>query len=201
MRALSVILAVLAASVVLRAEVTLAHGPCNCLYPIVGQPGTEVIVASAGRVLRPRTNLPAYKVIFNPPPSAYGTAGSYSGYASAYQPEARTTTVFSRSDKRPVRGARFSIPRAARPGLYLVMIFDGSEGGQHYTWDYFHVLGDASASPSTVSEPPQPQDTQLQDSDSDLVPALFGAGLAALAIVIVGWGWRRFRPTRRSETD
>jgi hypothetical protein len=29
------------------------------------------------------------------------------------------------------------------PGLYMILIYDGSEGGAHYTWDYFHLLGPA----------------------------------------------------------
>jgi hypothetical protein len=30
-----------------------------------------------------------------------------------------------------------------QPGVYLVLIFDGSELGQHTTWAYYHVLGSA----------------------------------------------------------
>ncbi len=176
------------AAFTLSAEVTVAHGPCDCLFPVVGQPGASVTVASGGRVLKRRLNWPAYKVIFNPRPSAFGTSGSDSGYASAYQAEAPTTKVFSRSYKHPVRGARFRVPRSARSGLYLVMIFDGSEGGQHYTWDYFHVLG---PSPQSSSEP-----GPIREGDSDIVPALLGAGLATLAIGVLGWSWRRFRRVR-----
>jgi LPXTG-motif cell wall-anchored protein len=32
------------------------------------------------------------------------------------------------------------------PGRYLIALFDGSEGGTHYTWDHLTVLGgDADA--------------------------------------------------------
>jgi hypothetical protein len=38
----------------------------------------------------------------------------------------------------PVRNARLRVPDVAA-GNYLVATFDGSEGGAHYTWDYFRV--------------------------------------------------------------
>jgi hypothetical protein len=70
---------------------------------------------------------------------------SSTGYASAYQPAASTTTVMSRPVDDPVRRASFRVPEVP-PGVYLVLIFDGSEGGSHTTWDYFHVLGVAPTS-------------------------------------------------------
>lgn len=39
----------------------------------------------------------------------------------------------------PLRGpVEFRVP-VAPPGRYLVSIYDGSEGGSHYTWEYFRV--------------------------------------------------------------
>jgi hypothetical protein len=35
-------------------------------------------------------------------------------------------------------GFSFRVPKA-RPGRYLVIVFDGSEAGQHYTWDFVRV--------------------------------------------------------------
>jgi len=39
---------------------------------------------------------------------------------------------------RPARGVRFRVPDTGA-GTYLVATFDGSEGGFHYTWDFFRV--------------------------------------------------------------
>ena len=39
----------------------------------------------------------------------------------------------------PLRGpVEFRVP-VAPPGRYLVSIYDGGEGGSHYTWEYFRV--------------------------------------------------------------
>jgi hypothetical protein len=115
------LLALLAALALLAfsAGVAEAHGPCDCLFPVVGEPGASVNVASGGRVLRRRLNWPAYKVIFNPKPSAYGEAGSTSGYASAYQEEARTVTVFSRSRKHPGSGSTVPCATFGKTGALL----------------------------------------------------------------------------------
>ena len=49
-----------------------------------------------------------------------------------------------------------------------------ARGGQHYTWDHFHVLGPA---------PPQSNETEpAAEGGSDIVPALLGAGAAALVV-------------------
>jgi hypothetical protein len=116
-----------------------AHGPCNCSFPQLGDPGARVTTRS-----------PAYKIVFNPRPTDYVTEMKSAGYASAYQPGAPTATVMSRPVDDPVRRASFRVPEVP-PGVYLVLIYDGSEGGTHSTWDYFHVLGAAPA-PRTASD-------------------------------------------------
>lgn len=108
----------------------MAHGPCGCSFPEVGESGTKV-----------RARTPAYKVVFNPRRSDYTLPPD--GLVSAHRPDVPTTTVLSRPRRDPVRRAIFRVPDAAPPGVYLVLIFDGSEGGVHYTWDYFHVAGPA----------------------------------------------------------
>ncbi len=146
-----------------------AHGPCNCSFPQVGDPGARV-----------RTRSPAYKIVFNPRPTDYGTEANSTGYASAYQPAAPTTTVMSRPVDDPVRRASFRVP-AVPPGVYLVLIFDGSEGGTHSTWDYFHVLGAAPArrSASGRGEP-------ASATESGISPALLVLGV--LGGLILGAG-------------
>ena len=84
---------------------------------------------------------------------------------------------------RPVKRAVFRIPEDLRPGLYLMLIYDGSEGGQHYTWDYFHVLGRQQALSSLERE----------GDGSDvvaIVAALVGAGVGALGL-LAAWFYRR----------
>jgi hypothetical protein len=74
-------------------------------------------------------------------------------------------------------------------GLYMLLIYDGSEGGQHYTWDYFHVLG------------PEPATSAPSNDDEGVDPLVLGFGLAGAAIGVLGlvaaFLYRR-RLTRRS---
>ena len=126
----SAALAATGALVLLPAGAARAHGPCNCSSPALGAPGTTVTART-----------PAYKVIFNPRPADLGIAPRH--LASAFVPEVTSPTLLSRPVREPLRGARFRIPASAPPGVYLVLIFDGEEGGAHNTWDLFHVIGPA----------------------------------------------------------
>ena len=112
----------------LPAQAAQGHGPCQCSFPEVGEAGTKVKTRSA-----------AYKVIINPRAEDFLIGPS--GIESAYRPEAPRKVLLSRPKTRPLRGPSVRVPAAMPPGLYLILIFDGSEGGVHYTWDYFHVLG------------------------------------------------------------
>ncbi len=105
-----------------------AHGPCGCTFPALGAAGTRVTAGTT-----------AIKVIFNPRRSDLGLAPRH--LASAYAPDVPTTTLLSRPMRDPLPRARFRIPGAIPPGVYLVLIFDGGEGGSHNTWDLFHVTG------------------------------------------------------------
>jgi hypothetical protein len=155
----------------------MAHGPCNCSFPQVGQPGAKVTV---------RTQ--AYRIIFNPTPRNYGPAMRDTGYASAYQPEAPTRTLLSRAVQSPARRASYRVP-AVPPGVYLVLIFDGSEGGSHSTWDYFHVLGAAPSAaepPAAVERPGAGSSSEGTSDDGDL--ALPSLAASVLAGVVIGAG-------------
>jgi hypothetical protein len=115
----------------------LAHGPCGCLDPVLTRPGGNVrIVGSDGRQAGGR-GWPAYRVIFNPRRTDLGIAPSY--LTSAYRADGPTRTILSRPRRRPTRKGRFRVPTDAPAGLYMVLIFDGGEGGAHNTWDYLHV--------------------------------------------------------------
>ena len=107
-----------------------AHGPCVCTEPQIALPGDELVSTNA------------YLVVWNPRREWFvGGAGSRS-LASAHRQDAPSRVVMLRDrppyPRRP-RRARFRVPRDTPPGLYLVLIFDGSEGGAHATWDYVHV--------------------------------------------------------------
>lgn len=93
---------------------------------------------------------PAYRVVFNPRPEELGIAPGH--LASAYLPDASTATVLERPRTAPTRRARFRVPADAPPGLHLVLVFDGEEGGAHNTWEYLHVIDlERAASPSATA--------------------------------------------------
>jgi hypothetical protein len=108
--------------------VALAHGPCRCLEPASGPPGTEV-----------RADYPIYKVIFNPD-RADLTIGPESLWRR-HRPGPPVTVyrqTWRYSRRPPNQGGTFTIPRAA-PGRYLVALYDGGESGMHYSWETFTV--------------------------------------------------------------
>jgi hypothetical protein len=117
---------------------------------------------------------PAYKIVFNPRPADYGTESAATGYASAYRPGSPTSTVLSRPVRRPVRRASYRVPDVP-PGVYLVLIFDGSEGGTHTTWDYFHVLGPAPVARSAAAAR---RDVGAEDDDG-IPPGVLAGGILA----------------------
>jgi hypothetical protein len=116
------------------APTAAAHGPCGCLDPAAAPAGVEVRVGGGLHGAR----LSAYRVVLNPRPSDYGIAPRY--LASAYRADAPTVTLLSRSARRPVENARVRVPKDMPPGLYMVLVWDGEEGGAHNTWGYLHVL-------------------------------------------------------------
>jgi hypothetical protein len=143
-----------------------AHGPCNCTSPAVAEAGDEVRTGQA------------YKVIWNPAPSDF-TGPTPEGLESGYRPEAPTEVVVDRPRDRPAKRPRFRVPSATPPGIYLVLMFDGSEGGTHSTWDYVQVRGR-----------PEPASTASGDSSDDganqaALAAAFGVGVCASLVSLV----------------
>ena len=101
-----------------------AHGPCDpsCLSAFEGRPGQriEVNVRSIRAVLNPRrSQLP------------YGPRDLW----LAHRPGQKARRLYRSA--RPRRHT-FRVPDV-RAGRYAIAIFDGSEGGSHYTWTYFRV--------------------------------------------------------------
>jgi hypothetical protein len=150
------------------ATTAAAHGPCDCITPELGETGVRVRIA--------RTT--AFKVIFNPKPAQYGAAMRDTGYASAYQSGAPTATVLSLPRNRRQRNAKFRVPDVP-PGVYLVLIFDGSELGQHTTWDYYHVIGPPPATRQAAATPPRAPEG---GDDGVKVPVV---GLAVATLVLI----------------
>lgn len=124
----SLVLALLASG-----ERSAAHGPCQCTWPVIAAAGREVVTTRA------------YLVVWNPTREWFVGGAGPPSLASAHRPDAPSRVVLLRDrppyPRRP-RAARFRVPSDAPPGLYLVLVFDGSEGGTHATWDYVHVPGD-----------------------------------------------------------
>jgi hypothetical protein len=165
-------LAVLAQGVVVPAG--HAHGPCACLKPSSGPPRTKVQAA-----------YPSYKVIFNPD-RADLTIGPRPLWARHHGPP--PVVVHRRTWRytgRPLNtAATFRVPRVPA-GRYLVALYDGGEGGQHYSWETF-----------TVTNSRGPRSTLNAHSSSSSAGLSIAAGLAAAAAaLLVGYavGARRRR--------
>lgn len=120
-----------------------AHGPCGCTEPVVAEQGREVVTSGG------------YLVVWNPRAEWFVGGAGPPSLASAHREDAPSRVVLLRKrppyPRLPPR-ARFRVPRDAPPGLYLVLVFDGSEGGTHATWDYVHVP-DGDAAPAIGMHP------------------------------------------------
>jgi hypothetical protein len=144
-----------------------AHGPCpECLVPEVASPGDRI-----------DADYPTYRVIWNPTrvmltpgpkPFCYGCQLRLWRH---HVPNAPSSVVYTRRPR--VSQYSFKVPQVA-PGKYLVALFDGSEGGTHYTWDFVTV----TPSDSTSNGLPDP-----------LIPVLAVAAITALASAL--WFRRR----------
>jgi hypothetical protein len=69
------------------------------------------------------------------------------------------------------------------PGKYIVVMYDGSEGGRHYTWNTFKVTG---AAPADGEDP-----TDNQPAQSTMAWLIAG-GMLVLGLA-AGWGLGRRR--------
>jgi len=143
-----------------------AHGPCKCTTPAVTEAGAKVRTGEA------------YKVIWNPAPSDF-TGPTPEGLESGYQPDAPTAVVVDRPRDDPAKHPSFRVPSATPPGIYLVLIYDGSEGGSHATWDYVQIRGrpepTATASGSSGAE----------GGGQGALAAAFGVGVCASLVSLV----------------
>lgn len=149
MRAVVALAAPVLALAVAMPAPALGHGPCGCLDPRIVEAGGRVRMTDDGGGRQAGgVGYPAYRVVLNPAPADLGIAPAY--LASAHRRDAPTTTVLSRSPRRPTRHGRFAVPPATPSGVFLVLIFDGGEGGAHNTWDYLHVVDRDVAEPAAA---------------------------------------------------
>lgn len=200
------LLILIAAAIVIGGWMTtpaVAHGPCRCLDPRLAEAGSPVRIAFEIEVgLTTGRGYPAYRVVFNPHPSDLGIAPRL--LASAYRADVATTTVLSRPHDRPTRRARFRVPAGTPPGVYLVLIFDGNEGGAHNTWEYLHVIDADRETAGVVARPrtpavPAATDATQRDSSSPWSVA-WPAAVASFALALIVVGTRLHRRRRRPHT-
>ena len=107
-----------------------AHGPCGC----------TTAVASAGQTV---STGPAFLVVWNPKAYYFAGAAGFLYLASGHRADAPSGVVLERPRPHYPRRApdgRFRVPRHTPPGIYVVLVFDGSEGGAHATWDHVQVV-------------------------------------------------------------
>ena len=147
----------------------VGHGPCECLHPVDVEAGGHV-----------RVGYPAYRVIFNPRPVDLGIAPRY--LASAYRADVPSTRVLSRSRHRPTRRGRFRVPTATPPGLFMVLVFDGEEGGDHNTWEYLHVIDRSDSEPAAVIAGPEHDPDSSKRRSVDSVERSAGAPVTRWAV-------------------
>jgi hypothetical protein len=102
--------------VVLSTAPARAHHLNACFRPRVGMPGMEIMVCKA------------YRVEWNPSVHSPG---------APYHPDRPSLVLFDRST--PRQNVRVVIPNA-RPGVYTINAYDGSEAGQHYFWATFRIV-------------------------------------------------------------
>jgi len=135
------------AAVLVFVTIASAHGPCpDCIRPDdSAQPGERLEV-----------DYPTIRAVWNPPrpvlergpkPDCYGCQLRLWRFHNVEVP---SSVVFT-SGKRQERFS-FTVPRVP-PGRYLVSLFDGGEGGVHYTWDFVEVTASA---PTAIEQDPFP---------------------------------------------
>lgn len=174
------LLCVLTAAIVLPPP-AVAHGPCDCLKPSRAHSGERVRVSGPAR--GGSIGYPAYRILFNPRPRDLGIAPRR--LAREYQPDAPTLTLLERPRTRPTRKAYFRVPQVPA-GRYLVLIWDGEEGGAHNTWERLEVHGQ-----SADDKPAPRRQHGVRSDDGGLTPLLTAAIATALVGALAVAGLRR----------
>lgn len=115
-----------------------AHGPCHCL-PATAVPGDRVVTNNV------------FRAIWNP--TREDIYYEQSALVAAHVKGTPRLVLVDRDRSQARQDARFFIP-AVPAGKYLVLLYDGSEGGEHYTWDTINVRrGRVATSASSRPKP------------------------------------------------
>jgi hypothetical protein len=111
-----------ASALLIAAVPAAAHGPCGCTTPTAAMPGERLV-----------SGYPTIRVVWNPV-AADLLIGPDDLARDHVAGQPRVVL-----QERPRPGpASFRVPVTA-PGRYLVLLYDGTEGGVHYSWDYITV--------------------------------------------------------------
>jgi hypothetical protein len=164
----------------------IAHGPCgavgsSCLEPNEGPPGTEVTTGDFEGIFavwNPRPNILALGV----PGSSKECDINCAKAKSIYHFDQPMVVVAEADDRSQLQ---FGVPDVP-PGKYIVVMYDGSEGGRHYTWNTFKVTGVA---------PADGEDRPTAEPTRSTTAWLFAGGMLVAGLV-AGWGLGRRRSTR-----
>ena len=113
-----------------------AHGPCRCL-PRDVRPGDAMVTNNVFRAVWNPTRADIY---YEQP-----------ALIAAHVRRSPRVVLLDRDRGDADKRARLVVPNV-RAGRYLVLMYDGSEGGAHYTWDSVTVRGRPAVkdSPSAV---------------------------------------------------
>jgi hypothetical protein len=172
----------LAAAPLTSPPATAAHGPCSCTWPVVVSPGGVFRTGSG------------YKAIWNPRPADFANETTPIGLASGHRPDAPTRSALQGSRSHPRRRMVVRVPRATPPGIYLVLVFDGSEAGGHTTWDYVQVPGRPAGAPATATATRRMSpETARRSRPRGLETAIIAAAVG----IVVGTHLKRRRRSRR----
>ena len=156
------VLAAASMSVLLRLVVpAAAHGPCGCVSPAVTRPGEQLV-----------SSVPTIKIVWNPIRDDL-FIGPY--YLARDHVTGQPRVVLQ--DQPQPASATFRVPLTA-PGRYLVLLYDGTEGGVHYSWDYIRVRS-APRSPLSTQSTARTTAVARRAADRN------GPALAGLAVVIL----------------
>ena len=154
-----------------------AHGPCGCVRPTVATPGRQLA-----------SSIPTIKIVWNPVRDDLLIGPDY--LASDHVTGQPRVVLQDQPQPAP---ATFRVPATA-PGRYLVLLFDGTEGGMHYSWDYIRVR-------SAPSSPASAQPTATTTAPARRAGGLGGPVLVGLAVLmsLLGAGVLRAARTHRTQ--